>query len=140
MPASAARTVDVVVPLARDPSHVAMCVRRVLQSSNATPFDVIVIASDAALARTFSASAEAGDARVRVIDARGVADFGGLVDRAVALHGDRDVVVLRSDADVHGDWLDRLAAQAGAFVGVHAHFKFGFIDVARDEFLPYEPI
>ena len=109
-----------------------MCVKRVLESRNATPFDVIVIAADAELARTFSASAGAGDARVRVVDARGVADFDGLVDRAVALHGDRDVVVLRSDADVHGDWLDRLAAHAaGAFVGVVGSFPDASVAVSH---------
>jgi len=132
MPASAGRTVDVVVPLARDPARVATCVKRVLESRNATPFDVIVIASDAGLARTFSASAGAGDARVRVVDARGVTDLDGLVDRAVTLHGDRDVVVLRSDADVHGDWLDRLAAHAaGPFVGVVGSFADASVAVSH---------
>ena len=132
MPTSAARAVDVVVPLARDPDDVALCVRRVLESCNATPFDVIVVCSSAELARMFSASAEAGDARVRVVDARGVADFGRLVDRAIVLHGDRDIVVLRSDADVSGDWLDRLAAHtADGFVGVVGSFPAASVAVSR---------
>ena len=36
-------------------------------------------------------------------------DYAGLLNRAFALHGDRDVVVLQADAEVAGDWLDRLA-------------------------------
>ena len=98
MPASAGRTVDIVVPLARDPARVATCVTRVLESRNATPLDVIVVASGCRRSRArSSASAGAGDARVRVVDARGVARLcRRCVDRGVALHADRDVVVLRS--------------------------------------------
>ena len=36
------------------------------------------------------------------------------LNRAFALHRDRDKVVLHADAEATGDWLDRLAAHAGA--------------------------
>src|SRR3954468_436511 len=107
MPAGAGRSVAVLIPLAGNPAGVAMCLKRVLDSRNATPFDVVVVAPDAKLARAFSALAEVGDARVRVVDIGHAADFWEVVDRGGALHADRDVVVLRPDASVRGNWIDR---------------------------------
>ena len=48
MSASTARIVDIVVPFARDAARAAACVTRVLESRNETPFDVTVVAADAA--------------------------------------------------------------------------------------------
>jgi len=116
------RTVDIVVPVTRSADVAATCVRTVLESRNATPFDVIVVATGAS-AREFAALSEGFGDRVTVVDAEGVDAEAELVTHGVALHGDRDVVVLRPDAEVHGDWLDRLVAHAAKpGVGVVATF------------------
>ena len=118
-------TVDIVVPLARDAEAAATCVRSVFESSNAMPFDVIVVATPT-LARTFAARSDAAPDRVTIVHAQSLDTDTDLVARGVALHGDRDVVVLRPDAEVHGNWLDRLAAHASEpGVGVVATFTDG---------------
>ena len=118
-------TVDIVIPLARDAEAAATCVRCVLESSNAMPFDVIVVATPT-LARTFAARSDAAPDRVTIVHAQSLDTDTDLVARGVALHGDRDVVVLRPDAEVHGNWLDRLAAHASEpGVGVVATFTDG---------------
>jgi len=118
-------TVDIVIPLARDAEAAATCVRCVLESSNAMPFDVIVVATPT-LARKFAARSDAAPDRVTIVHAQSLDTDTDLVARGVALHGDRDVVVLRPDAEVHGNWLDRLAAHASEpGVGVVATFTDG---------------
>ncbi len=38
--------------------------------------------------------------------------FVASVNRGLALHGERDVVLLNADTEVYGNWLDRMAKQA----------------------------
>jgi hypothetical protein len=55
---------------------------------------------------------EMHDPRVVIRHDNRSVDYAGLLNRAFALHDDRDVVVLQADAEVHGDWLDRLVTHA----------------------------
>ncbi|HEX6137515.1 MAG TPA: glycosyltransferase, partial [Casimicrobiaceae bacterium] len=52
------------------------------------------------------------DPRVALLRPVRPLDYAGSVNRALALHADRDAVLLQADAEVHGDWLDRLAFHA----------------------------
>jgi glycosyltransferase involved in cell wall biosynthesis/GT2 family glycosyltransferase len=107
------RTVDVVIPVHRDAPAAHRCVRSILASRNVTPHEVIVLTSDIDIGREIAALVDAGDKRVTVASERRPLDYAGMLNRGFALHDDRDVVVVQSDAEVAGDWLDRLAAHAG---------------------------
>jgi hypothetical protein len=78
-------TVDIVIPLARDAEAAATCVRCVLESSNAMPFDVIVVATPT-LARKFAARSDAAPDRVTIVHAQSLDTDTDLVARGVALH------------------------------------------------------
>src|SRR6188472_3165987 len=100
------RPVDVIVPVRGNAALAARCVASVLASRNVQPCEVIVV-GDADALRGFSAT-PAGGQYVTVSRQDRSLDYAGTLNRAFALHGDRDVVVLQADAEVAGNWLDRL--------------------------------
>lgn len=111
--ASRPRRVDVLLPVRADASAARRCVASVLAAAGETPFDVVVVAFAAAAGAIDDALRElARDQRVVVIRARSGAEDRQALDRAFALHRDRDVVLLDIECEVHGNWLDRLAAHA----------------------------
>jgi glycosyltransferase involved in cell wall biosynthesis len=88
----------------RDAATLLRCLDSVFESTNETPFDVTVVASGDDVAQVLRAGRHA--ARVTVIGRdEGVAG-------ALTRHRNRDVVLLAPDAEVHGNWLDRLASHA----------------------------
>ena len=105
--------IDVIVPLYRGLDESRRCLDAVRAATNRTPFELVLV-DDAspepevsALARDVS---QRHGATLLVNEAnRG---FVHSVNRAMALHADRDVVLLNSDAEVANDWLDRLVAHA----------------------------
>ena len=103
------RPVDVIVPVRGNAAAAARCVASVLSSRNRQSCAVIVV-GDADALRDFPAAVDAGSHHVTVSRQDRSLDYAGLLNRAFALHGDRDVVVLQADAEVAGDWLDRLVA------------------------------
>jgi glycosyltransferase involved in cell wall biosynthesis len=105
------RTIDVVVPALHDLAAARRCARYVIDSRNATAHELIVVTGPA-IARERTFMLDAPEDAVNVIRGRSD-DYAGLVNQALALHPDRDIVLLRVDAEVHGAWLDRLAAHAG---------------------------
>ena len=107
--------IDVIVPVFRDFDATRRCLESVLASTSKTPHELIVVndASPEPAIVDF----------VRDLAARGKATLieqpvaqgcAAALNRAFALHRDRDKVVLHADAEATGDWLDRLAAHAGA--------------------------
>jgi glycosyltransferase involved in cell wall biosynthesis/GT2 family glycosyltransferase len=109
------RIVDIIVPVHRDAPSVRRALASVLASRNRPLFEVVAVVDDAT-DRPFAVAAAdlLRDPRMSVLRAGRSLDYAGMVNRGCALHGARDVVVLQSDAEVAGDWLDRLAAHAGA--------------------------
>jgi glycosyltransferase involved in cell wall biosynthesis len=105
------RPVDVIVPVRANAAVAARCVASVLASRNRQPCEVIAV-GDADAIRGFPAMLDTGNGNVTVSRQNRSLDYAGLLNRAFALHGDRDVVVLQADAEVTGDWLDRLVAHA----------------------------
>jgi glycosyltransferase involved in cell wall biosynthesis len=98
--------VDVIVPVRGNAALAARCVASVLASRNVQPCEVIVV-GDADALRGFSATPGDGQ-HVTVSRQDRSLDYAGTLNRAFALHRDRDVVVLQADAEVAGNWLDRL--------------------------------
>ena len=114
-PARGGAVVDVVLRVEGSVEALHRSVECLLMAANATPFHVIVVAGSA------PGSAEAIDAVLRgiaapadvtVLRAERDASETHTLERALALHRDRDVVLVASGAEVHGDWLDRLASHA----------------------------
>jgi len=107
--------VDVIVPAYRNLEATRRCIESVLASSCRTPFELVVIndgTQEAELARYLRDLAERGHATL--IEQPVHQGYSAAVNHAFALHRDRDVVVLQSDAEVANDWLDRLVPRGDA--------------------------
>ncbi len=118
-------TVDVVVPVYRGFDAVRRCIESLLSAPQQTPFELIVV-DDASpepdLVRWLHEQRE--QKRVTLLQQPARSGFAAAINRAFALHPDRDAVVLHGDAEVANDWLDRLVrhAEAGSDVGTVAPF------------------
>jgi GT2 family glycosyltransferase len=105
--------IDVVVPVYKGADETRRCLESVLASVQRVPFEVVVV-DDASPEREIVAYLDELAARRRVTLLRNATNEGFVrsVNRGMALHADRDVVLLNSDVEVANDWLDRLAACA----------------------------
>lgn len=117
MSSSAAATgddvIDVVVPVYRGLEQTRACLRSVLASSCRTAFHVVVVedaSPEPALVDWLVELAAAGE--IELLRNSKNCGFVVSVNRGMALHPERDVVLLNSDTEVSGDWLDRLLACA----------------------------
>ena len=106
-----ASAVDVIIPLYRGLRSARACVDSVqaAMAGCATPCRLILIddASPEPALRDWLAGLEQSASLVLLRNERNQG-FVRSVNRGMALHPDRDVVLLNSDTLVHGDWLDRL--------------------------------
>ena len=115
------KAIDVIVPVVRDLVAARRCVQHILASSNTAPFAVVVIAA-ASMAKDRVLVLESPDANVDVVLGHSD-DYADLLNEAFARNPERDVVVLQPDAEVHGDWLDRIAKHASQEPTVVAAFS-----------------
>ncbi len=106
---SGSLTVDVIVPVYRDIEKTRRCLESILAARQKTAFELIVIddASPEPALSHYLASLE-GRECVTVLRNPHNLGFVRTVNRGMALHTDRDVVLLNSDTEVANDWLDRL--------------------------------
>ena len=105
--------VDVIVPVYRGAETTRRCLETLLAAPNRTPIEVIVVndaSPDPEIARLVRELAQRR--RITLVEQPTQQGFAAAINRAAALHRERDVVVLHSDAEVANDWLDRLAAHA----------------------------
>src|SRR5262249_4728237 len=108
----ATRRVDVIVPVYRGLEETRAC----LEAASATLGDHadLIVVDDAspepALVDYIDALAKRG--RITLLRNEANLRFPASCNRGMALHRDRDVVLLNSDAVVHGDWLRRLTPAA----------------------------
>jgi GT2 family glycosyltransferase len=109
-----ARTIDVVVPVYGGQAQTRRCLESVLAGTSSSPMRVVVI-NDASPhpgighdLRTLAAR----DSRVELIESPANYGFVTSVNLGIALSQERDVVLLNSDTEVAGDWLDRLRRAA----------------------------
>lgn len=105
---------DVIVPVFRGLEQTKSCINSVLVSPVRTPFQLIVV-DDCSPEPTISAWLDelAGShASIHLMRNERNLGFVGSVNRAMSIHPERDVVLLNSDTEVAGDWLDRIAAAA----------------------------
>ena len=103
--------VDIVVPVFRGERETRACLESVFAAKCATPHEVIVIddaSPEAAISHWLDALAREG--RINLVRHAGNRGFVASVNEGMACHPDRDVVLLNSDTEVAGGWLDRLGA------------------------------
>ncbi|NUB23204.1 glycosyltransferase, partial [Azospirillum formosense] len=104
---------DVVVPVYRGREETLACLRSVFAAEDRTPREIIVIddaSPDADLVRDLAALAAEG--RITLLRNARNLGFPATVNRGLALHPDRDAVLLNADTLVAGPWLERLRAAA----------------------------
>ncbi|KAA0678279.1 glycosyltransferase [Roseomonas genomospecies 6] len=108
-----APVVDVVVPVYRGREETLACLRSVLAAEDSTPREIVVIddaSPDAELVGDLTALAAEG--RITLLRNPRNLGFPATVNRGLALHPDRDAVLLNADTLVAGPWLERLRAAA----------------------------
>ncbi len=109
------RHVDVVIPVCDAREQTLRCIDSVIRTRNRveTPFEIIVVddgSSDPSLIRSLDRLTQQNQIQLLRNDQN--LGFTSTANRGMALHGDRDVVLLNSDTLVHGNWLDRLRQTA----------------------------
>jgi GT2 family glycosyltransferase len=106
-------TLDIVIPCYRGEPETRACVESVLASAVAASHEVVVI-DDASPEPALSAwlRGVAAEHRITLLAHSANRGFVASVNEGMALHPDRDVVLLNSDTEVAPGWLDRLAAHA----------------------------
>lgn len=105
--------IDVIVPVYRDRELTLRCLFSVLTARYETPFELIVI-NDASPDPLLTSDLEQLAARhlFTLLYNDSNRGFVQTVNRGMALHPERDVVLLNSDTEVYGTWLDRLRTAA----------------------------
>jgi GT2 family glycosyltransferase len=105
-----ATVIDVIVPVHSGLAATRRCLESVTGTRAQTPFETVVVDDETpepAIARYLDELA--GARRITLLRNERNQGFVRSVNRGMALHADRDVVLLNSDTEVANDWLDRLA-------------------------------
>jgi O-antigen biosynthesis protein len=105
--------IDVIVPVYRGRVETLGCLFSVLKSRTGKAFELVVI-DDASPEPELRDDIErlALSGHVRLVSNLENQGFVQAVNRGIALHPARDVVILNSDTEVYDGWLDRLCAAA----------------------------
>jgi GT2 family glycosyltransferase/glycosyltransferase involved in cell wall biosynthesis len=106
---------DIIIPVYAGEAVTRRCIDSVLAATCITPCSVLVVddcSPEPALSAWLESLAVTG--RIELLRNARNLGFVGSVNRALAVHPERDVVLLNSDTEVAGDWLDRLAGCAEA--------------------------
>jgi GT2 family glycosyltransferase len=115
--------VDVIVPVYRGYDETFACLRSILRSKNRTPFELIVIddcSPEPKISHSLNRLANLG--LITLIKNESNVGFVGAVNHGMALHPDRDVLLLNSDTLVFNDWLDKLRMHASGDVATVTPF------------------
>ncbi|MGP0074275.1 MAG: glycosyltransferase [Bryobacteraceae bacterium] len=108
-----AQIVDVVVPVYTGLPETLLCLERVLATTDRSATELVVVndaSPDVELCEALAPLAR--DGRITLLANPSNLGFPGSANRGMHLHPERDVVLLNSDTEVFGDWLDRLKCAA----------------------------
>ncbi|HEY3179062.1 MAG TPA: glycosyltransferase [Casimicrobiaceae bacterium] len=107
--------IDVIVPVFRGFDATRRCLESVLTSSSLASYELVVVDDGSPEQEIVEYVRDlAARGRVTLIEQATAQGCAAALNRAFALHRDRDKVVLHADAEVAGDWLDRLSQHATA--------------------------
>jgi len=104
--------VDIIVPFYRDLAALRRCADSVLVSRSSIAFELIVV-NDASPEADIAGYWRELRGSATVVDVPRREGYAAALNRGLALHPERDAVILHCDAIVAGDWLDRLAQHTG---------------------------
>ena len=101
--------IDVIVPVHKGLAATRRCLESVLSASSTIPCETVVV-DDATPEPEITRLLDELAAANRITLLRNDANLGFVrsVNRGMELHADRDVVLLNSDTEVAGGWLDRI--------------------------------
>ncbi|MBS9719405.1 glycosyltransferase [Tianweitania sp. BSSL-BM11] len=109
-PSSAEKaSVDIIVPVYSGYQETLRCIASVLTSTNTTVYRLVLVddcGPDAELRRRIGELADHPQVTILVMERN--SGFVASCNRAMSQRNGRDVVLLNSDAEVYGNWLDRL--------------------------------
>lgn len=111
--------VDVIIPVYRNLAETRRCLESLLAATCRAPHELVVVddrGDEPELAAWLDGLAASG--AITLVRNPANLGFVASVNRGMALHPDRDMVLLNSDTRVNGDWLDRLQACALAQPGI----------------------
>ena len=111
--ANSVSIVDVIIPIYRGLDETRRCLESVLAFPQQTSHEIVVIddcSPEPELSAYLHDLADTG--AITLLENPVNTGFVNAVNRGMVLHPDRDVVLLNSDTEVHGDWLDRLYRHA----------------------------
>lgn len=106
-------SVDIIIPVYRGMDDTLACIYSVLQAENSTPYRLLVIddqSPDPELSRSLAELANLG--LITLLRNEQNLGFVGTVNRGMMLSRKRDVILLNSDTEVFGNWIDRLRHHA----------------------------
>ena len=107
--------VDIVVPVSRGFEATRRLIESVLAAPVRTPYELVIVddaSPEPELVQYVRELAKRG--RATLIAQASPEGYAAAINRAFVRERDRDKVVLQADAQVAGDWLDRLVRHAGA--------------------------
>ena len=111
----AERPVDIIVPVYRGLHDTHLCIESVLAASATRSAWRLIVINDASPEPEVSQwlrDKAASEPRLMLLENEENLGFVGTVNRGMALSAENDVLLLNSDAEVAGDWLDRIRAAA----------------------------
>jgi O-antigen biosynthesis protein len=107
--------IDIIIPVYRGLAETRACVESVLASANKTEFELVIVNDASPEAGMAELLAELNVSRnITLLTNEKNLGFVATCNRAMALHPDRDVLLLNSDTLVNGNWLDRIVVCAKA--------------------------
>lgn len=105
--------VDVILPVYRDYEQTLNAIWRALSTTGTTSFELIVINDFSPDPQLSARLRELAQAKwFTLIENPQNLGFVQTVNKGMHIHSDRDIVLLNSDTEVFGDWLDRLYRHA----------------------------
>lgn len=112
---------DVIVPVYRGLEETRLCLKSLYASrlENESSFEIVIIndqSPEPELSNWLKNEADAGRINLQCNESN--LGFVGSVNRGMTLHSKRSVVLLNSDTEVYGDWLDRILRAAVADVDI----------------------
>lgn len=135
--------IDIILPVYRGLAETQRCVESVLAFPQQTAHEIVVIndcSPEPELVTYLRKLADAG--AITLLENPVNAGFVATVNRGMVLHPERDVVLLNSDTEVHGDWLDRLRsyAECEAQVGTVTPFSNNATICSYPRFIQDNPL
>ncbi len=105
--------INVIIPVYQGYAQTLACIESVVKSQNLGEFELIVVNDASPDGRLkYKLRQLSQQHAFTLIENETNSGFVASVNKAMQLHLDRDVVLLNSDTEVYGNWLDRLRAAA----------------------------